>query len=141
MLHSCCHIYFLCHVFRIVFFPLFLLVVLFHSFIVFLFIVAPWCSGYRYCTNSFNKAWIQVLRRFKFCWPRVEDLRWRESLTVVRLEIRVNTFRRLTIPQEKFIIMIIQLFSNVAPINTINTSLFYIIVVTVAILYIRSYIH
>ena len=45
--------------------------------------VAPWCSGYRYCTTSFNKAWTQVLRRFKSCSRRVGDSRWWGSLTVV----------------------------------------------------------
>ena len=45
--------------------------------------MAPWCSGYHYFTTSFNKAWTQVLRRFKFCSWRVGDSRWWESLTVV----------------------------------------------------------
>lgn len=26
-----------------------------------------WCCGYHYCTNPFNKTWIQVLHRFKSC--------------------------------------------------------------------------
>ena len=38
--------------------------------------VALWCSGYHYCTTSFNKAWTQVLHRFKSCLWRVRDLRW-----------------------------------------------------------------
>ena len=29
--------------------------------------LAQWCSGYRYCTFSFGKAWTQVLHRFKSC--------------------------------------------------------------------------
>ena len=29
------------------------------------FSLAPWCSGYHYCKTSFNKAWTQVLHRFK----------------------------------------------------------------------------
>ena len=29
--------------------------------------VAPWCSGYHYCTTSFSKVWTQILRRFKPC--------------------------------------------------------------------------
>ena len=45
--------------------------------------MAPWCSGYNYCTASFNKAWTQVLRRFKPCWRRVGDSRWWGSLTMV----------------------------------------------------------
>ena len=45
--------------------------------------MAPWCSGYHYCTTSFNQAWTQVLRRFKPCWQRVGDSRWWGSLTMV----------------------------------------------------------
>ena len=45
--------------------------------------VAPWCSGYHYYTTSFNKAWTQVLRRFKPCSRRVRDSRWSGSLTTV----------------------------------------------------------
>ena len=37
--------------------------------------VALWCSGYHYCTTSFNKTWTQVLCRFKSCSRRVGDLR------------------------------------------------------------------
>ena len=37
--------------------------------------VAPWCSGYHYCTTSFNWAWTQVLRRSKPCSRRVRDSR------------------------------------------------------------------
>ena len=44
--------------------------------------VVPWCSGYHYCT-SLNKAWTQVLRRFKFCWWRVGDSGCGWSLTMV----------------------------------------------------------
>ena len=35
-----------------------------------------WCSGYHYCTASFNKDCSQVLRRFKLCLRRVGDLLW-----------------------------------------------------------------
>ena len=45
--------------------------------------VVPWCSGYHYCTTSFNKAWTQVLHRLKFCTRRVGDSRWWRSLTMV----------------------------------------------------------
>ena len=45
--------------------------------------MAPWCSGYHYCTTSFNEAWTQVLRRFKPCSRRVGDSRWWGSLTMV----------------------------------------------------------
>ena len=41
----------------------------------------PRRSGYRY--NSFNKAWIQVLRRLKPCSRRVGDSRCWGSLTMV----------------------------------------------------------
>ena len=60
--------------------------------------VAPWCSGYHYCTTSFNSAWTQVLRRFKPCSRRVGDSRWWGSL---------NVFRQSTIPRKQFIIIII----------------------------------
>ena len=43
----------------------------------------PWCSDDHYCTTSLNKAWNQVLRRFKPCSRRVGDSRWWGSLTVV----------------------------------------------------------
>ena len=55
----------------------------------------PWCSGYHYCTTSFNKARTQVLRSFKSCWQRVGDSRW------CRQEIRLNTFRWSAIPQKQ----------------------------------------
>ena len=41
------------------------------------------CSGYHYCTTSFNKAWTQILRRCKSCSRYVEDSWWRGSLTIV----------------------------------------------------------
>ena len=44
--------------------------------------MAPRCSGYHYWTTSFNKAWTQVLRRFKSCPRLVEDSRWWGSLTM-----------------------------------------------------------
>ena len=46
-------------------------------------VVALWCSGYDYCRTPFNKAWTQVLRRFKSCLQRVGDSRWWGSLTMV----------------------------------------------------------
>ena len=49
-----------------------------------LFFVAPWCSAHHYLTTSFNKAWTQILRRFKSCLRRVRDSRWWGSLTMVR---------------------------------------------------------
>ena len=44
---------------------------------------ALWCSGYHYCTTSFNKFCNQALRRFKSCLRRVGDSRWWGSLTIV----------------------------------------------------------
>ena len=51
-----------------------------------------WCSGYLYCTTSFNEAWIQVLRRFKPCLLRVGDLRWWGTLTMVPAESKAKRF-------------------------------------------------
>ena len=48
-----------------------------------IFILAPWCSGYHYCSTSVSKAWFQILRRFKPCSRHVGDLWWWESLTMV----------------------------------------------------------
>ena len=64
-------------------------------------LVAPWCSGYYYCTTLLNEALTQVLRRFKSSWRRVGDLRRWGSLTMVRLEIKLNAFRWSTIPQKQ----------------------------------------
>ena len=46
-------------------------------------ILVPWCSGYDYCTTSFNKVWTQVLGKFKSCSRCVGDSRWWGSLTMV----------------------------------------------------------
>ena len=45
--------------------------------------MASCCSGYHHCTTSSNKAWTQVLHRFKSCSWRVGDSRWWGSLTMV----------------------------------------------------------
>ena len=45
--------------------------------------VVPWCSGYHYCTTSFNWAWTQVLGRLKRWSQHVGDSGWWGSLTVV----------------------------------------------------------
>ena len=69
--------------------------------------VAPWCSGYHYCTTSLIKAWTQVLRRFNPA-RSVSEIRDGEDLWQwSRLEIRLNAFRRSTIPQKQFIFIII----------------------------------
>ena len=44
--------------------------------------MAPQCSGYDYCTTSFNKAWAPVLSRFKSCSQCAEDLWWWGSMTM-----------------------------------------------------------
>ena len=49
--------------------------------------------GYHYYTTSFNKAWTQVLRRFKSCRRRVRDSRRWGSLTMVPAE---NKAKRLS---------------------------------------------
>ena len=46
-------------------------------------LVAPWCSGYHYCTSSFKKVWTQVLHRFKTCSQHARDLQWWGSLKMV----------------------------------------------------------
>ena len=43
----------------------------------------PWCSAYHFCTTLFNKAWNQVLHRFKSCSQHVGDSRWYGSLAMV----------------------------------------------------------
>ena len=44
---------------------------------------ALWCSGYHYCTTSFNKAWTKVQCRFKSSWWCVGGSTWWGSLTIV----------------------------------------------------------
>ena len=45
--------------------------------------VVPCCSVCHHFRVLFNKAWTQVLCRFKSCLRRVEDLPWWGSLTMV----------------------------------------------------------
>ena len=54
--------------------------------------VAPWRSGYHYCTTSFIIVWTQVLHRFKSCSRCVGDLQWWRSLTVVPAENKATSF-------------------------------------------------
>ena len=69
--------------------------------------VAPWCSGYDYCTTSFTKP------EFRFCASSnpsrgMSEIRGGEDLWQwSRLEIRLSAFRRSTIPQKQFIIIFI----------------------------------
>ena len=46
-------------------------------------ILALWCSGYHYCTTSFNEAWTKVLHSFKSCSRLVRDSRWWRFLSMV----------------------------------------------------------
>ena len=46
-------------------------------------VVAPWCSGFHYCTASFNEAWTQVLCSYKYCLLHAGDSRWWGFLTMV----------------------------------------------------------
>ena len=70
-----------------------------------------WYSGYHYCTTSFNKP------ELRFCAGSrpargVSEIRNGENLWQwSRLEIRLNAFRRSTIPQKQFIIIIIRSLS------------------------------
>ena len=70
------------------------------------YLLALWCSGYHYCTMSFNKAWTQVLHRFKSCLWHVGDLWWWVSLTMVPAGNKTKQFSWSTIPQKQFIIII-----------------------------------
>ena len=45
--------------------------------------MVEWCSGYHYCTSSFNEALTQVLPKFKPCSRRVGDSRWWGFLKIV----------------------------------------------------------
>ena len=66
--------------------------------------MALWCSGYYYCTTSFNKAWTQVLLRFKSCLRHVGDLRWWGSLTIVlATQIKVVTRKYVFMIRNKYI--------------------------------------
>ena len=65
----------------------------------------PWCSSYHYCTTSFNKAWtpardLSEIRDGKDLWQRSP------------LEIRLNAFRRSTIPPQKQFINSSSIFST-----------------------------
>ena len=64
-------------------------------------LVALWCSGYHYCTTSFNKAWILLQHRLK---TSVSDIcnyvnLWQWSW----MEIRLNIFCQSTILQKQLI--------------------------------------
>ena len=69
--------------------------------------LAPWCSGYHYCTTSFNKAWTKAFAQVQTQLVGVSEIRDGEDLWQwSRLEITLNAFCRSTIPQKKFIINI-----------------------------------
>ena len=73
----------------------------------FLTLIPPWCSGYHYCTTSFNKAWIQVLRKLKSCSRRVGYLRWWESLKMFPTRNKAKSISSVNHTTKKFIIIII----------------------------------
>ena len=54
------------------------------------YLLAPWCSGCHQCTTSFNKARIQVLRRFKTWWRGLGDSRWCGYLKMVPAGIKAK---------------------------------------------------
>ena len=68
-----------------------------------------WCSGYHYCTTSFNKAWTQVLpgNRFKSCWRRVRDSRWWGYLAVVPATNKAKRLSSVNHTTKQFIIIVI----------------------------------
>ena len=70
------------------------------------FFVAPWSSGYHYCTTSFNTAWILALGRFKSCSRRVGDSWWRGSLMVVLAGNKAKRFSSVNHTTKQFIIII-----------------------------------
>ena len=66
---------------------------------------APWWSGYHYCTTSFNKAWTQVLRKFKSSSRRIGHSRWWGSLTMVPARNAVKRLSWVNHTTKKFIII------------------------------------
>ena len=50
------------------------------------------CNGYHCCTTSFNKAWTQVLHRFKSCSQYVRASWWWASLTIVLVGNKAKRF-------------------------------------------------
>ena len=54
--------------------------------------VESWCSGYNYCTGSFNYVWTHVLRRFKPCSRYVGVSRLWGSLSMVPVGKKVKRY-------------------------------------------------
>ena len=52
-----------------------------------------WRTGYHYFINLFNKAWTQILCKFKSWSRRVRDLRWWESLAMVPARLTLHKKR------------------------------------------------
>ena len=81
--------------------------------------MVPWCSHYHHCTSSFNP-------ELRFCAGSnpargVSEIRDGEDLWQwSRLEIRLNVFRRSTIPQKQFIIIIIIIIINYKGIDKVT---------------------
>ena len=53
-------------------------------------LVVPWCNTYHCWTIPFNKAWTQVLHRFKFCMLCVRDPQWWGSLAMILAGYKAN---------------------------------------------------
>ena len=70
-------------------------------------LMALWCSGYHYCTTSFNKALTQVLHRFKSYSWRVGDSWWWASLAVVQAGNKAKCLSSVNHTTKQFIIIII----------------------------------
>ena len=66
----------------------------------------PWDSGYHYCTASFNKAWTHALHSSNPARGVMEICDGENHWQWSQLKIKLNTFRRSTIPQKQFITII-----------------------------------
>ena len=62
--------------------------------------LTPWYSGYHFCATSFNKAWTQVRASSNPARGLSEILDDESLWKWSRLEIRLNSFHRLIIPQK-----------------------------------------
>ena len=71
------------------------------------------CSGYHYCTTSFNKVWTQILQRFKFCSHQFGGLRWCRSLGMVLAGNKAKCLWWSTMPEKQFILIIIIIWPEI----------------------------
>ena len=68
-------------------------------------LVAPWCSGYQYCTTSFNQPELRFCASSKPACG-VSEIRNGENLWQwFRLDIRLNAFRWSTIPHHQSLLV------------------------------------